>query len=160
MCVSRIHFVVECRITTILRGLNFMQFEKREDQRTNKHGRVISRAGGHNLVPTCPGVQEVRGGRGQQQPTNKARAPPPAPVPAGSCGRSPCLFFILKVCLVDHPFRLDFQRFPSYSIHMRVPTLAVTPAHSWEHLGIRSIYTASATAGNQSARLQAGGDIA
>ena len=61
-----------------------MQFEKREDQRTNKHGRVISRAGGHNLVPTCPGVQEVRGGRGQQQPTNKARPPTPAPVP-GSC---------------------------------------------------------------------------
>ena len=43
--------------------------------------------------------------------------------------------FLSKMCSVNHPFRLDSQRFLSYSIHMRVLTLAVTPAHSKSILG-------------------------
>ena len=45
------------------------------------------------------------------------------------------------------------QWFLSYSIHMWVPTLAVTPAHSEAFWDTIYFYTASATAGNQSSRL-------
>ena len=58
-------------------------------------------------------------------------------------------FFFRKMCLVNHPFRLDSQRFPSYSIHhTRVLTLAVTPAHPKRILDLFD--TAPAIAGGQS----------
>ena len=69
----------------------------------------------------------------------------------------PCTFLSLGV---NHPFRLDSQRFLRYSIHERVLTLTVTPAHSNSILRSNFIYTASAIGGNQSSRLWHREDIA
>jgi hypothetical protein len=50
--------------------------------------------------------------------------------------------------LVNHPFRLDYQRLLSYLTSRRVLTLAVTPAISTTFWSTIYFYTASAAAGN------------
>lgn len=67
----------------------------------------------------------------------------------GAAGGASYIFF-RKMHLVNHPFRLDSQRFLSYSIHMRALTLALTPVHHRTFWDTIYFYAASATAGNQS----------
>ena len=56
----------------------------------------------------------------------------------GAAGGASYIFF-RKMHLVNHPFRLDSQRFLSYSIHMRALTLA-EHQQIQQHFGIRSIF--------------------
>ena len=62
-------------------------------------------------------------------------------------------FFFRKMCLVNHPFRLDSQRFLSYSIRVSLNVGSNTSTFIKAFWGTIYFYTASATAGNQSSRL-------